>query len=91
MNEKRLIDREELDKMLDENVWTLHRFHHDSIKCGGCNYTTSTTYWAEESRVAAMEKMMENTPDEQEPSGLCGTCMSDLLTGDGIKIVGLKN
>jgi len=64
--------------------------HGSEVKPGCCGWRTTTTYWMAESRDAAEQEITEETPNDEEPCGLCARCMVDLLSveaGSGYEIV----
>ena len=54
--------------------------HDGQVKCGGCNWRVTRLYALADSREEALQ-MIKNGD-----AGLCGECMSDLLTEVGYEI-----
>lgn len=62
-------------------------FSHDPpVKPGCCNWETSATYWMAEIREQAEQEIAEETPEGDQPHGLCSSCMMQVLTSGEYRI-----
>lgn len=67
----------------------LYQFSHDTrVKSGCCGWRTDTTYLLANSREQAKHEIDQETPEDREPSGLCASCMSEMLANEGYAIGG---
>lgn len=87
---KNILDRyekENKDKVHSVNMLYLHQFPHDGdeVKCTGCNWQTSVTYWLAKNEEKAKEEMeAENT------EGRCAHCITELIADQGLPITSIN-
>ena len=58
----------------------LFKICHDSVKASCCNWDVMETYWNAENREIALIEINRNTPEDRTPHGICGNCMTEMLT-----------
>ena len=69
----------------------LFRFGHPNlVRATCCNWTTSETFWLAETREQAEREIKELRKDE-EPHGICGGCMAEMLVDGGYEITKVEN
>jgi hypothetical protein len=60
--------------------------HEQEITPSCCGWGASVTYWMADTREQARQQIGEETPDGDEPHGLCASCLARLLAASAYDI-----